>query len=365
MICFLTATPFDLSLPNKTIVVSGIARGGTSMLSLVLRGLGVPMGRDLDRNHEDIEFYSALNSDPPDIHRIVHLAKERSEEFEIWGFKSPLLIEKNVVSSIIPTLRNPLLIIVFRNVIGNILSFAHRDGIEYQAGLQKNSEFLRTVESLMMSANYPILGVSYEDAASNPIEFTSRLAQVLGVDVETEVIVNAASLISGLGGGYRFLPEENRTISLVNANNLQDTLEEIPCDINSGLVVILEDCHIYYGDVFDGDQHLIKFLPMDEISFGCEIYIRPEFENILHDAHKEEKDDRSLNIYIRTGKDYSLGSSFTLVYKDVGSTYHVRTSLPIQGLAVGISNGQDKGRRSPAVSLRLFASRSLANVHLK
>jgi len=92
---------------QRTVVVLGVERGGTSMAAGVIRGLGVDLGARAGLNHEDPLF---LTEEQP---RLANRIKMRNKETDVWGFKVPkasLMLdfyEKH--------LRNPYYVIVYRN----------------------------------------------------------------------------------------------------------------------------------------------------------------------------------------------------------------------------------------------------------
>lgn len=349
----LTTNAIDNSREEKTIVVSGLARGGTSMVSVVLRGLGIAMGVGLNNNHEDIEFYSILNGDtnPRATRSIID---SRNAQHKVWGFKSPLLVEKDVLQTIVESLRNPIVIMVLRNVVGNILSYRERDGLELTDGMQKYLNSLDVIRSFLNVATCPVVGINYEEAATHPQEFTMSLARILGVDVSQEVLDDASHLISGSGGGYVFLPEEQRDVEPVDVQSLGPVLRELACNIDLGSVLARGNTYVFRGDIFDGDDNLIKFSSQDDAGFGREVYFRVVFGENSYEMDPQERRNRTINIYFLLGNAYTLGVSFTLSYSDIGNTYRIRALRSLRGIAIGISNGKDKGVPGPAISLNVL-----------
>ena len=96
---------------QRTIVVYGVSRGGTSLVAGVCKGLGIPMNRrneKNDPNHEDPEFKF---SDPD---RLRERIRQRDASSDLWGFKWPdSLLNKDVLDRL---LRNPHYIFVYRNI---------------------------------------------------------------------------------------------------------------------------------------------------------------------------------------------------------------------------------------------------------
>ena len=102
---------------EKTFVVLGVQRGGTSMVAGVLRAMGVDMGH-AGLNHEDNRF---LGADKAALSKVI---AERSGERTVWGFKAP---ETTLQLDYLETaLRNPCYICVMRGIPAVVDSFMTR-----------------------------------------------------------------------------------------------------------------------------------------------------------------------------------------------------------------------------------------------
>ena len=105
------------ALRERTFVVLGVQRGGTSMVAGALRALGVDMGR-AGLNHEDRRF---LHASEATLSKVI---AERNFELPVWGFKAP---ETTLQLDFLETaLRNPHFICVTRNILAVVDSFMMR-----------------------------------------------------------------------------------------------------------------------------------------------------------------------------------------------------------------------------------------------
>ena len=82
--------------PNqKTFIVFGVPRGGTTMIARVAEKLGVCMGSDLPSNYEDSEFNfdklsDAIKKDQECLASTLFAAiNRRNAMHDVWGWKYP------------------------------------------------------------------------------------------------------------------------------------------------------------------------------------------------------------------------------------------------------------------------------------
>ena len=83
------------SITQKTFIVFGVPRGGTTMVARVVEKLGVVMGTKLPLNYEDDEFNydkmsDEIKQDPEQMARgLMRAINRRNNRFDIWGWKYP------------------------------------------------------------------------------------------------------------------------------------------------------------------------------------------------------------------------------------------------------------------------------------
>ena len=183
---------------QRTLVVLGVQRGGTSMVAGVLRALGVDMGR-AGLNHEDPRF---IRADEAKLRRVIDL---RNSERDIWGFKVPeTTLQLDYLEK---SLRNPYYICVFRNIAAVADSFLTR-GVKYPAMVVLHAlKYYNRMGRLAREAKAPLLVVNYERAASNPVEFVDSVLEFIEIDVPAIMRERAAEMVTGDGGGYLDVPD--------------------------------------------------------------------------------------------------------------------------------------------------------------
>jgi hypothetical protein len=181
---------------EKTLVVLGSPRGGTSMLAGLLRELGIHMGDRIDRhNHEDQAFLSE------DVEQIRAAISQRNAEHPVWGWKVPDSIR--YLPEIESQLRNPHYLAVFRNPLA-VAASMHRYSADMslESGLKRALEYFHLIEAFIARSRDPVLLVDYEAALAEPIALVGSLGAFLGLELGEEAINEAAAFV-GARGGYR------------------------------------------------------------------------------------------------------------------------------------------------------------------
>jgi hypothetical protein len=317
------------------------------MVALTLRGLGVPMGDGLAKNHEDLDFYASLHSHDLSHRSLLPLVNVRNQKFSTWGFKSPLLLENNALTRIIPMLRNPMMIFVFRNPLATAESRARRDGDDPVQALLRWDRLFGYMRDAISQTNCPVLAINYDASVARPGEFVRELAQILGLQVDTPDQL-AAALISG--DGYRMLPNENWTAEFINHS--ADASIAVLLAAQPGPAVLIEDGTVRYaGNIFFGPDHLIKLEPPSGIAFGNEVTIRLTYPTTHHD----DLTGGGHNLYISFDSAFSLGLSRFFSRTDDGRLLRIVSDVPISGLALGISDDTEFGMLKDLPSLSLLS----------
>jgi hypothetical protein len=163
---------FDREAPH-TVVVLGPPRSGTSMVSGILRLLGVYMGACNTANNEDPRFNKKRGTES-----IRALIAENNATYPVWGWKEPSThIYYDAVSDLV---RTPFFIGIYRNILGSASSklkhtgdadLAHLAG-SYAVHYQKISKLLNRAET-------PCLYVNYDKVLSDPVALASYLSERL------------------------------------------------------------------------------------------------------------------------------------------------------------------------------------------
>lgn len=190
-------------IPNqRTVVVLGVERGGTSMAAGVIRGLGVSMGPKAGLNHEDPLFLTE------ETDRLKNRIGMRNNESDVWGFKVPkasLMLdfyEKH--------LRNPYYIIVYRNSLAVADSWIQRGAGTILDVLERSRAYHDALQAHARKTKNPILFLNYERAVQNEdskYQTAREMCAFLGLEENQETLDRAVGMVTGDGKGYVNLPE--------------------------------------------------------------------------------------------------------------------------------------------------------------
>ncbi|TKF30064.1 sulfotransferase domain-containing protein [Enterovibrio norvegicus] len=178
---------------DSTIVITGLGRSGTTMLSKVLSGLGIPMGERLSpQSKEDIDIRNAvLNNDEELFNKIC---RKRNGEYQKWGFKLPGF--RSYINTYDKNIKNPRYIIVFRDIMAiSMRNNISMGGETVKAMRDSVTSYQQLVERISKS-NYPLMLVSYEKVLCNPTLSCEEIARFCGVKINNEDVVKIASTIS-------------------------------------------------------------------------------------------------------------------------------------------------------------------------
>ena len=166
--------------PQRTIVVLGAPRGGTSMVAATLRKLGVMMGEKLGHQHEDRSF----RRDVP-LADMVATVRARNASHDVWGWKLPNSVY--YVEELLPHLRNPHFVAIFRNPYSISRSSAERDNREYEPRLlQAAANHTKRVVDLIDRLKGPTALAAFESVLQNREQFVRSLAEFVGLQPSDE-----------------------------------------------------------------------------------------------------------------------------------------------------------------------------------
>ena len=166
---------------KKTVVITGPARSGTTMMAQIVQTLGVHLGDTVDVNLlEDLEIRSATRE--ADMEKMEALIEERNQKSPIWGWKYPGSLEH--LSKFSSSLRNPFVIFTFRDPIAT--------SVRNQIGEEETLNLIDTVDDAL---NYmklamqwirdhdaPCMCVSYEKALLNPESLVDEVMCFLQIE---------------------------------------------------------------------------------------------------------------------------------------------------------------------------------------
>ena len=178
--------PGDIASRQRTILVTGVARSGTSMIAQVLRRCGLAMGDHCDRVvFEDQDAEAAIAANDPDVLR--HYIRRRNETADVWGLKRPHL--HVLGSDVLSLFRNPRLVVSVRDTVAiacrNIIS----EGISPRTALADARQDTQAMFDFALGSACPVLLISYEKALVHPTVFLRELVSFCGFgDLEADVV---------------------------------------------------------------------------------------------------------------------------------------------------------------------------------
>ena len=193
---------FEDTLPReRTLVVIGPPRSGTSMDARALAWLGIPMGVPVPAparlvNYEDPEFVSLLHvpsRDHVDRERLRCLINYRNRMYRVWGFKVPMAAMS--LELLAENLRNPFFVFVYRDLFAAALRNLVAMNAPLLATLQLSIDLYSEMLHFLQQAPGPCMLVSYEKALQRPTLLCSGLAIVAGADVSYDMLSAAVAQI--------------------------------------------------------------------------------------------------------------------------------------------------------------------------
>ena len=189
-------------IEQKTIVVLGQRRSGTSMISGILYYLGIPVGggpgqvgefnekgffedRDIIKISEEILKVKPENSQ--DYTDRIKMVVDMKAEQGIWAFKDVNQVELHPLYQ--PLLPNPYYLFIFRNPVSCTQSLLRwHDYFDFdqtfKAINQRNLRLAQMYETY--NRNYPCLLISYEQYLESPVEKVQEIIDFLGIEVSEE-----------------------------------------------------------------------------------------------------------------------------------------------------------------------------------
>jgi len=208
--------------PERTIVITGTPRGGTTMVAECLRTLGLPLGvtgpaTGAQFNLEDPEFQTLLGRESPgeiDLQSLRALALRRNLEHRVWGFKLPMAL--NSLPILEQELRGPQFIMIFRDPIAVSSREVVAVGIEAVDAMRRTLIWQERMISFVESSSARCLLLSYEKALQFPEITAGMLASWCGLEASTERLNQAAATI-----------EANRTSYLTAVREIRDQQDAI------------------------------------------------------------------------------------------------------------------------------------------
>ncbi len=169
-------------MEEKTIVITGPSRSGTTMVAQIVKTLGIHLGDAVDVNLlEDIEIRNATKAG--DIEAMDRIIGQRNNSHSIWGWKYPGSLE--LLADFAQKLRNPHFIFTFRDPIATTVrnQIHEEDPINLIDTVEDALNYMKLATQWIRDHAHPVIGVSYEKALLNPSVLVQTTAEFLGVKI--------------------------------------------------------------------------------------------------------------------------------------------------------------------------------------
>lgn len=174
---------------QRTLVVLGSYRGGTSAFAGLARLMGIFMGRTLSRtNSEDLEFHT---NDAADMGPLI---QERNRAFDVWGFKHPGAVFH--LDALRPHLRNPMYLVVFRDPLAIAQTELSFGNYHVREALWRAQRHVEALVQFVNRCTEPMMVVSYERAIQRPLAATRMMADFIGVEVAEGDLAGMSEFLS-------------------------------------------------------------------------------------------------------------------------------------------------------------------------
>ncbi len=214
-----------------TVPIVGVPRGGTTMVAAVAHALGLYIGPPKDLAQFTFEDQHMNRADMG--LQLSYISKQ-NKEHNAWGWKDPVAI--STVRSLFFALRNPRMIIVFRDILASLdgeMRFDAAHAINpprtFQDIATATINWWQANIEFMNQTTFPVLLVSYERALHTPFLFIQQVAAFLGMTPTHEQLQEALARISPRGG-YLCIDEQAHPIPIPEPSPEIALPAELPAD---------------------------------------------------------------------------------------------------------------------------------------
>lgn len=176
---------------QRTLIVLGAPRGGTTMAAGCLHHLGVPMGDSAGPVvFEDQVIGKSL--DRGDLRGFRLAIANMNASYPVWGWKRPSAFRH--LDLVAAEFREPYFIAIFRDPVAVALREHISMRFDPTPALEVTLETYSTIARFLSETNRPVLAVSYEKALRYPLHFVEALVGFVG-PVSNESIDAALAFI--------------------------------------------------------------------------------------------------------------------------------------------------------------------------
>ncbi|MDP5209206.1 hypothetical protein [Microbulbifer sp. 2205BS26-8] len=178
---------------HRTIVVVGVARGGTSIVAGTLHALGLPMGdKCYAPVYEDLRLSLAFEGRSEE--QFSNVVAEYNVSHASWGWKRPSMLSD--LEEIESELRNPHFIFVFRD----LFSVANRNSISMKLDIKRGlrnvlDDYILLIDFLQ-STKCPAMAISSDKVVRFKKEFVKQLVRFSGLSPTAHQLEKALCFIS-------------------------------------------------------------------------------------------------------------------------------------------------------------------------
>lgn len=178
---------------EKTVIVLGLGRGGTSAMSGILRILGVAMP---DTTHPLKHEWSPVVYDGVVVDRDKTRLRiaEIDDKHSVWGWKSPKDIF--TVGQFETMLCKPHYIVIFRNVFDVCASSKRYEGLPYEALMPDVAAVLSEIARFISTNTSPLALASFERVVADPVDTVRELADWLDISPSDETLDRVIRFVS-------------------------------------------------------------------------------------------------------------------------------------------------------------------------
>lgn len=161
--------------PQKTFIVLGAGRGGTSMCAGALHHLDIFMGEQAQAPiFEDTLLGGHLEN--RDFVKAAQIIEKYNNQHDVWGFKRPTTLDS--LTELHQLLRNPTYIIIFRDIyaisLRNQISMNERTISTMRSTISDYSKIIDFIDK----NNPHRLMISYEKALLNKETFSKNIIEI-------------------------------------------------------------------------------------------------------------------------------------------------------------------------------------------
>lgn len=198
---------------NKTLIILGVARGGTSLISGTLHHLGIFTG---ERSHEpvfeDVKLSNEIENE--DLSSAKKIIRDYNKKHLIWAYKRPSFI--NFGKQYHDLFQNPIYLVVFKD----IYSIANRNNLSMKIdlidGLRNAQKEYEKIINFISEDDKNYFMFSYEKIMQNKEILINSLIELIGEkNVNTIQKQNSLNFIEPNPKNYLDKSRSNRSLGHV------------------------------------------------------------------------------------------------------------------------------------------------------